>query len=292
MKPRLSQIIRSLAAILLCMELMFLWWPRPAASRADEMPSVEMARISQYSVQTLAEDSSSHVEAAEESEGIPDEQGPALGVALSLAAQPSPVPSASPSPAPEPTASPTATPTPSPSPSPAPPSPSLSPSPTPTPTPTSAAVALAVELVVPAAPPTPAAPIPAKAARALAWAKHELTSPDPSWSDQLRGPWSGYCEAFVEIAYNTRYHYASASLDYAAQRLSGRIHTDANPPAGALVYYGGLPHGHVALSVGGGQVISTWGLAGQRYPLRQTAVRAFTNPYLGWAEAPDNWPGY
>jgi hypothetical protein len=129
-----------------------------------------------------------------------------------------------------------------------------------------------------------------RAEKAEAWAFAELTSPKPAWSDQLHAPWSGYCEAFVEIAYGTRHHYATALTDYRAQKAAGRIHIDADPPAGALVYYGGGA-GHVALSVGGGQVITTWGYAGQHYPLRQTQIRAFSNPYYGWAEAPETWPG-
>jgi hypothetical protein len=127
--------------------------------------------------------------------------------------------------------------------------------------------------------------------RAVAWAEAELQSPDPTWSDEIGAPWSGYCEAFVEIAYGTRHIYASAKTDYLAQMAAKRIHTDNNPPAGALVFYGGGVDGHVALSIGGGQVISTWGYIGNRYPLHELAVRGFTNPYLGWSYPPDKWPG-
>jgi cell wall-associated NlpC family hydrolase len=130
-----------------------------------------------------------------------------------------------------------------------------------------------------------------KPERAQAWALTELGSPKPSWSDQLQAPWSGYCEAFVEIAYGTRHLYGTALADYSAQKAAGRIHTDTEPPAGALVFYGGGSTGHVALSVGGGQVITTWGFEGQHYPVVETQVRAFSNPYYGWADAPDTWPG-
>jgi hypothetical protein len=129
------------------------------------------------------------------------------------------------------------------------------------------------------------------AAKAEAWALAELLSPDPSWSDEIGAPWSGYCEAFVEIAYGTRYQFGSARLDYFQQQSAGRIHTDEKPPAGALVYYGGGADGHVALSVGNGQIITTWGFVGQRFAIRETGLRAFSNPYYGWALPPVNWPG-
>lgn len=124
----------------------------------------------------------------------------------------------------------------------------------------------------------------------MAWALAELRSSDPTWSNQLRAPWSGYCEAFVEIAYGTRHHYASANANFKAQKAAGRLHTDANPPVGALVFYAGAPYGHVAISVGRGQVVTTWGQDGQRYAVRQVGLRAFANPYLGWAYPPGNWP--
>jgi hypothetical protein len=129
------------------------------------------------------------------------------------------------------------------------------------------------------------------AAKAEAWAVAELLSPDPSWSDEIGAPWSGYCEAFVEIAYGTRYQFASARLDYLAQKGAGRIHADSNPPAGALVYYGGGNDGHVALSVADGEIITTWGFAGQRFPVRETGLLSVSNPYYGWALPPVDWPG-
>jgi hypothetical protein len=191
-----------------------------------------------------------------------------------------------PAPTPEATATPSSTPSATPS-----PTPSATPSPSPSATPappaavpqTTAAVAYAQALV----------PVAATVAgqKAVAWADAELHSARPSWSDELHSPWSGYCEAFVEIAYGTRHHYVSALTDYRTQKGAGRIHTDDEPPAGALVYYGGGSVGHVALSVGGGQVVTTWGYAGQHYAVRQVGVRAFSNPYYGWSDAPASWPG-
>jgi len=74
--------------------------------------------------------------------------------------------------------------------------------------------------------------------------------------------------------------------DYLAEANAGRIHTDTNPPAGALVFYGGANgNGHVAISIGNGQEIGTYGNLGQAYPIRQYPVTGYlSNPYLGWAE--------
>lgn len=110
------------------------------------------------------------------------------------------------------------------------------------------------------------------------------------------GMWSGWCELLVEVAYGTRNRYPSAYANYLAQRNTGRIRTDSNPPAGVLVFYdywssdGTTRYGHVGVSIGGGQVISTQGYSAP-LPVRQHAVTGIGLPYLGWAPAPDGWPG-
>ncbi len=104
------------------------------------------------------------------------------------------------------------------------------------------------------------------------------------------GMWSGWCETAVEVAYNTRGRYPSAIANYSAQAAAGRIHTDGNPPAGALVFYNLSSFGHVGISIGGGQAISTQGLGDVALPVRQHGVTAL-GAYLGWSYAPDSWPG-
>lgn len=97
--------------------------------------------------------------------------------------------------------------------------------------------------------------------------------------------WSGYCEVFTEQAEHSP-HYGSAYLDYQAEANAGRVHADTNPPPGALVFYGpgADGNGHVAVSIGGGQEIGTYGDAYHVYPIRQYAITAIaTPPYLGWA---------
>jgi hypothetical protein len=256
--------------------------PVPAAAPIFPRPAVQLA---------AAPPSPSPATPAERSDPVTITAAAASPVA---SASPKPSPTASPSPISSPASSavPSVTPTPT-------SSPTQSSAPTPTPAaspqtaPAVAAVAFVppVPVVIPPAPVKAAAAPPTAANRALNWAQQIMSSPDPTWSAQLLAPWSGYCEAFVEIAYGTRFHYGSALAHYRAQLAAGRIRTTGVPPAGAIVFYGGEPYGHVAISSGDGRVVTTWGVAGQRYSVRQVGLRAFSNPYLGWAEAPSNWPG-
>lgn len=119
---------------------------------------------------------------------------------------------------------------------------------------------------------------------AAKWAIAQAHAPDPTWSDHLDRPWSGYCEAFVSEAEGYAVGFDSALAGYRWQLAHGRIHTDSNPPAGALVYYKGGALGHVAISIGDGQEVGTLGNADQRLPVQQYPVRGFiTAPFLGWA---------
>jgi uncharacterized protein YraI len=136
------------------------------------------------------------------------------------------------------------------------------------------------------APPAPTGPTVTPQMQAAAnWAVAEMRSPYPAWSDHFGHPWSGYCEQFAEQAEGFTFRFPSAIADFQWQRANGRIHTDTRPPVGALVYYGaGGGFGHVAVSIGGGQEIGTFGYAGQRLAVRQYPVVGFlNNPYLGWA---------
>ena len=120
--------------------------------------------------------------------------------------------------------------------------------------------------------------------QAAAWAISVANSSNPAWSSRYNRPWSGYCEAFVSQAEGYLVGFDSALAAYRWQLAQGRIHTDSNPPAGALVYYKGGAYGHVAISIGNGQEVGTLGHAGERLPVQQYAVRGFiTAPFLGWA---------
>lgn len=124
--------------------------------------------------------------------------------------------------------------------------------------------------------------------KAADWALAELNSPDPSWSDEFNRAWSGYCEGFAEVAYGTRSKFASSNDHYSWQAANGRIHTDASPPRGAVVFYSG----HIGISMGDGTTISTQGYDGQRLKVWRHATTGFLyNAYWGWSYAPDSWPG-
>lgn len=121
-------------------------------------------------------------------------------------------------------------------------------------------------------------PAPASAAdRAASWAESHLgqtyTSDNPN-----AGWWSGWCEAFAEAAYGRTFRYASADAHYFARLNAGQIR-GGQPPRGAIVFW----TGHVGISVGGGQVISTQGTStAQRLPVWRTSYTFFAG-YRGWA---------
>jgi hypothetical protein len=98
-------------------------------------------------------------------------------------------------------------------------------------------------------------------------------------------PWSGWCETFVELAYRSGAGYstarmplyanADAHLAAARPRLQGGV-----PPRGAVVLYS--PN-HVAISVGGGRVVSTIGYSGQAYANQNVAYNGVQGvTYQGW----------
>jgi hypothetical protein len=115
------------------------------------------------------------------------------------------------------------------------------------------------------------------AERAASWAESHLgqvyTSENPN-----AGWWSGWCEAFVEAAYGRAFRFASADAHYYARANAGQIRGGV-PPRGAIVFW----TGHVGISVGNGQVISTQGWStAQRLPVYRTSYTYFYG-YRGWA---------
>jgi uncharacterized protein YraI len=131
----------------------------------------------------------------------------------------------------------------------------------------------------------PANPVTAQMSAAANWAQAEKNSPNPRWSDHFGHAWSGWCEQFAEQAEGFPAVFPSAFAHYQWQLSHGRIHTDTNPPVGAVVFYGGAGgYGHVAVSIGGGQEIGTLGNVGDNLPVSQYPVIGYlSNPYLGWA---------
>ena len=153
----------------------------------------------------------------------------------------------------------------------------------------------------PAPAPAPATPNAATREQgAVNFAYSILNSTDPTWDYQDHEAWSGRCETFAERAYGTIGKFGTAYDQYLWQKSQGQIHTDTNPPPCVEVFYDSwetnskgvlVNMGHVAISIGGGQTITTWGFVGNRDKVRIEPVTAFANKYYGWAIAPPSWPG-
>jgi len=95
----------------------------------------------------------------------------------------------------------------------------------------------------------------------------------------------GMCDNFVANMFGfSSSGYATAASHWAAIPTGSKHPGDPNPPAGALVFWGG-GSGHVALSTGGGNIVST------DYPrsgmVSATTISAISNgwgkSYLGWS---------
>ena len=102
--------------------------------------------------------------------------------------------------------------------------------------------------------------------------------------------WAWRCERFVEEAYGTRDKFDTAIQ--ASRKLTLHKGPIAAAPPGSLVYFRAdainQHYGHVGLSVGGGKMLSA---------LKQVEVTDVAHSpywkglYLGWADAPEQWPG-
>lgn len=101
--------------------------------------------------------------------------------------------------------------------------------------------------------------------------------------------YSGMCEKFVRTCYGFSAWYGSANEAW--QAAGGKHHGDMNPPAGVPVFWdlvGGPndPYDHIAISIGGGKVIST-SPRGSGTPIGVISIAEYTDRfarYRGWAE--------
>jgi hypothetical protein len=147
-----------------------------------------------------------------------------------------------------------------------------------------------LDVGIPTPMPTPApTPIPTTAPRdlaSIAWSyvnqKRVPAGVPASW--RVGQFWSGHCEAFVGwvTAGPRGRKYKSAYLDYLDHR--GRIHMGA-PPRNTVVYWNpriSQGNGHIGISLGGGQVVSTVGMLGDQKAIAKSGYHDFPN-YLGWA---------
>ncbi|MGQ0480022.1 MAG: NlpC/P60 family protein [Pseudonocardia sp.] len=131
--------------------------------------------------------------------------------------------------------------------------------------------------------PTPAPPVAAPAAeKAIGWMSSQMGSTR----------YDGLCLEAVYRAYRAAGRDITAGLPYGPSHDSaysywtvarGRHPGDRNPPRGALVFFrsaGGAP-GHVAISLGRGQMISTFD--GRTRGIHTMPISAYDpSRYLGW----------
>jgi hypothetical protein len=95
--------------------------------------------------------------------------------------------------------------------------------------------------------------------------------------------YEGQCERAVENAFGTGSVYASALANWGA-RAKQTPYTNA--PRGSLVFYKTSEHGHVAISLGGGRVITTSAVGRKIGVVGISFFIAPAKPALGWAYAP------
>ncbi len=91
---------------------------------------------------------------------------------------------------------------------------------------------------------------------------------------------SGFCLRFVDLAFGRTSGPASAYLVW-TQSPSALHRTDGTPPRGAVVVWSsaiGRGHGHIAVSLGDGRMVSTTSTEVAILPIRGFADDA----YLGW----------
>lgn len=118
--------------------------------------------------------------------------------------------------------------------------------------------------------------------RAVAWEQAHASSEN----------WNNLCETAVEHAYGVygvgNGGFYTALDNYRAQLAAGRVHTDRNAPAGALVFFNGdSSAGHVGLAAGDGKnYYTTDGGTIHLAPLSEGGTS-----YYGWSYAPSSWPG-
>lgn len=126
-------------------------------------------------------------------------------------------------------------------------------------------------------------------ANAVAWAKTQMNSTS----------YEGWCDRFVANAYGRATSgYVNAAAHLADMQQRGAMHFgDYSPPSGALVFfYAGKKNGyngHVMLSTGGGQAISSDHWVGKTHlgvGYVSTTDTHFGS-YAGWAWANVEWPG-
>lgn len=101
--------------------------------------------------------------------------------------------------------------------------------------------------------------------------------------------WNGWCDKFIAYVYGrSNSGYYSALVHYQALENLGLVHyQDKNVPPGGLAFFNATddnPYGHVMISVGGGEFVSTGNT------IHYETIESWKyGDYLGWAYPEDNW---
>jgi hypothetical protein len=113
------------------------------------------------------------------------------------------------------------------------------------------------------------------ASQVAAWAK--------SHADRRTGGWVGLCLKFSRMAAGAPGGVYDAHTGWARARYR---HTKGTPPRGAIVWWHGGKHGHVAVSAGNGYVYSTDVVVhGQVRRCKISLIRQrWGQRYMGWSE--------
>jgi len=120
--------------------------------------------------------------------------------------------------------------------------------------------------------------LPRSAAEAASWAIEQTKNNSSGWNN--------YCEKFAETAWGKAGRYRSAIAHWQTAVKEKRAYQGKNAPPGAMVFWGGGQYGHVAVSIGGGKVVST----DIKRPGKADIVsidyvtKKWGKTYLGWAD--------
>lgn len=104
------------------------------------------------------------------------------------------------------------------------------------------------------------------------------------WSPGPVGEWSGDCPKLPYVAWKAAgmtIVKGDAINNYSYYRNAGLIHTDGNPPAGAVVFFNITSHGHEATSLGNGMLATTRGIDGNQYSNAIVPLSSYSY-YLGY----------
>jgi hypothetical protein len=113
------------------------------------------------------------------------------------------------------------------------------------------------------------------------WASKNSSESAINWFYDHRGAtnYEGRCEAAVENAFGRSYVYTTAKANWDARDHN---YPYSAAPRGTLVFYNTSTAGHVAISLGNGQIFSTSASGGR---IGISPIGYFQNPY-GWGHSP------